>query len=227
VARLALVPSPFTGAAAWRPTAEHLPDAVAVDYGGVSGPDGYDGVARRVAAAMGQSPWIAVLHSGAGGFAPALAEAGAAGLIFVDAVRPHPGRSLREVDAAFVAWLEARATDGRLPPWNEWFDADLLPRVLPDPAVRAAFIADLPRTPVAFLDAVPPATDSWERLPAAYLQLSRRYAAQADWAEARGWPADRADLHHLAMASHPAEVAALIASLACKVAPAHDDSPVR
>jgi len=211
--KFALVPSPFTGAAAWAPVVAALPDAVAVDYGGVSGPDWYDGAARRVAATMGEGPWIAVLHSGAGGFAPALAEAGAAGLIFADAVRPHPGRSLREVDAAFVDYLAARATDGRLPPWNRWFDEDPLPRFLPDPAIRAAFVADLPRTPLAFLEAVPPASDAWESLPAAYLQLSRRYAPHADWAEARGWPVRRLDLHHLAMATHPAEVATALQAL--------------
>jgi hypothetical protein len=227
VVRLALVPSPFTGAAAWRPIAERLPHAVAVDYGGVSGPGWYDGVAHRVAAAIGEGPWIAVLHSGAGGFAPALAEAGAAGFILVDAVRPHPGRSLREVEPTFVDYLEARASDGRLPPWNAWFDEDPLPRFLPDAAARAAFVADLPRTPLAFLDAVPPPSDAWERLPAAYLQLSRRYAAQADWAEARGWPVTRVDLHHLAMFSHPDEVSVALAALARQVAPAEGNSPRR
>ena len=211
--RFALVPSPFTGAAAWAPMAAALPGAVAIDYGGVSGPDWYDGAARRIAAAMGEGPWIAVLHSGAGGFAPALAEAGAAGLIFADAVRPHPGRSLRDVDAAFVEYLAARATDGLLPPWNRWFEKDRLAELLRDPGVREAFVADLPRTPLAFLDAVPPASDAWEALPAAYLQLSRRYAPQADWAEARGWPVRRLDLHHLAMASHPEPVAAALQAL--------------
>jgi hypothetical protein len=214
VPRFALVPSPFTGAAAWAPTAARLPGALAVDYGGVSGPDWYAGAARRIAAAMGEGPWIAVLHSGAGGFAPALAEAGAAGLIFADAVRPHPGRSLREVDAAFVGYLADRATDGLLPPWNRWFEKDLLAKALPDPAAREAFEADLPRTPLAFLEAVPPLSDAWETLPAAYLQLSRRYAPQADWAEARGWPVRRLDLHHLAMASHPQEVAEAVRDLA-------------
>ncbi|HEY0646317.1 hypothetical protein [Phenylobacterium sp.] len=218
MARLALVASPFTGPAAWRPVAERLPEAVAMDYGGVDG--GYEAVARRIAAAMGEGPWIAVLHSGAGGFVPDLAEvaSGLAGLIFVDAVRPHPGRSLRDVEPAFVAQLDARAESGRLAPWNRWFDEDPLPRLLPDAAVREAFGADLPRPAVAFLDAVPAASDRWERLPAAYLQLSRRYAPQADWAQSRGWPVERADLHHLAMVSHPAEVAADLVTLAFQVA---------
>lgn len=216
--RLALVPSPFTGAAAWRPLARRLPEAVAVDYGGVQPPDWYEGVARRTAAVMGEGPWIAVLHSGAGAFAPSLAEAGASGLIFVDAVRPHPGRSLRQVDPEVVAHLEVRAFDGCLAPWNLWFDRDPLQRFLPDPAQRAAFVADLPRPPVGFLHAVAPASGDWERAPAAYLRLSRRYTDQADWAEARGWPVRRADLHHLAMISHPGSVAAQLQALAAELA---------
>lgn len=214
MARLALVPSPFTGAAAWRPVAERVAGAVAVDYGDLPSDDPYGAVAARVADAMGEGAWIAVLHSGAGGFAPALAEAGAAGLIFVDAVRPHPGRSLRDVEPDFVAWLAAHASEGRLAPWNRWFDEDPLPRLLPDLAMRQAFVADLPRPPLAFLDAAPSATDAWERLPAAYLQLSGGYARQADWAESRGWFVKRLPLHHLAMATHPSEVAPAIAALA-------------
>lgn len=212
--RFALVPSPFTGAAAWAPVAARLPGAVAVDYGDLPEITPYDAVADRVAAAMGQRPWVAVLHSGAGGFAPALAEAGAAGLIFADAVRPHPGRSLRDVEPEFVAWLAARGSDGRLAPWNRWFDEDPLPRLLPDETQREAFVADLPRPPLAFLDAVPPITDAWERTPAAYLQFSPTYARQAEWAESRGWPVRRLDLHHLAPTTNPVEVASEIAALA-------------
>lgn len=211
--RLALVPSPFTGAVAWAPVAAELPGALAVDYGDLPEVAPYEAVAARVAAAMGPGPWVAVLHSGAGGFAPDLAEAGAAGLIFADAVRPHPGRSLRDVEPQFVAWLEARASDGRLAPWNRWFDEDPLPGLLPDAQLRAAFVADLPRPPLTFLDAIPPISDAWERTPAGYLQLSARYAAQADWAEARGWPVRRLGLHHLSATSNPAKVVQELAAL--------------
>ena len=211
--RFALVPSPFTGAVAWAPVAAELRSALAVDYGDLPEDSPYDAVAARVADAMGPGSWVAILHSGAGAFGPSLAEAGAAGLIFVDAVRPHPGRSLREVDPQFVAWLAARASDGRLAPWNRWFDEDPLPRWLPDPVRRAAFIAELPRPPVAFLDAVAPVTDTWERSPSAYLQLSAHYARQADWAEARGWPVRRAELHHLSATTDPVIVARELAAL--------------
>ena len=56
---IALIPSPFVGALSWRPVAEILPDAVAVNYGGVSGPDWFEGAASRIAAQVDDRPWIA------------------------------------------------------------------------------------------------------------------------------------------------------------------------
>ena len=85
--------------------------------------------------------------------------------------------------------------------------------MIPDPALRAAFVAALPRVPYAFLEARSPAHVSWERLPAAYLQLSAAYASEADEAARRAWRVRRAQLHHLAMASSPALVANLVNEL--------------
>lgn len=221
--RLVLIPSPFVGAVGWQATGAALPDAIAVDYGGVSGPDWYEGVARRVAGRADGRPWIAVLHSGAGGFAPALATASTdlAGFIFVDAVLPYPGRSNIETAPDDLAQrLRALATDGRLAPWNQWFGPDPLPRLIPDPEARAAFERDLPRTPFAFLEAVAPEGAAWERLPAGYLQLSKMYEAAAEKAERRGWIVRRARLHHLAMASHPTQVADLLSEIQAALAPA-------
>jgi hypothetical protein len=160
-------------------------------------------------------PWIAVLHSGAGGFAPALAAASARleGLIFLDAVLPYPGRSWRDTAPALAERLAEQAVDGLLPPWNHWFDPDPTPRLLPDVAMRADFVAKLPRAPLGFLEAICPDQRQWERLPTAYLQLSRGYEAEAAEAGRRGWPVSRAALHHLAMVSDPAKVAALLIDL--------------
>jgi hypothetical protein len=195
--------------------ARAVPGAIAVDYGGVTGPDWYAGAAARIAAQVDSEPWIAVLHSGAGGFAPALAEASArlVGLIFVDAVLPYPGRSWRQTAPALAERLAALTTDGLLPRWNRWFDPDPTPRLLPDAAIRDAFVGDLPRVPCAFLGAVCPDRGQWEQLPAAYVQLSAGYEAEANEAAQRRWPVRRASLHHLAMISDPDKVAALLIEL--------------
>ena len=214
--RFVLIPSPFVGAVSWHATAAALPDAIACDYGGVSAPDWYDGMARRIVAQCDARPWIAVLHSGAGGFAPAIASAAAhlAGVIFVDAILPYPGKSYSETAPAdFIAQLRRVTIDGNLPPWNKWFEADPLPRLFPDSAAREAFARDLPRVPFAFLEAVSPDASGWENLPAAYVQLSNAYDMEAQDAERRGWIVRRARLHHLAMASEPEKIAELLSGL--------------
>jgi hypothetical protein len=219
--RLVLVASPFVGAQSWRAAAAELADAVVADYRPLEGPHWYETVAARVAAQAGEGPWIAALHSGAGGFAPALADAAPAlaGFVFVDAVLPYPGRTCLENAPAWLANTMRRLNgpDGRLAPWNRWFPQDPLPRLIPDAAARAAFEADLPATPFAFLEALSKPSSAWARLPAAYLQLSQGYADTADAAAARGWPVRRARLHHLAAVSHPAETADLIGGLAAEL----------
>lgn len=214
--RLALIPSPFVGPNSWRPLAAVVPGSVVVDYGGVSAPDWYEGVAQRVARQVDGAPWIAVLHSSAGGFAPALAAASVdlAGFIFVDAVLPHPGKSALDIaPQTQVELLRGLTADGLLAPWNAWFGADPTAYWIPDDAARAAFIADIPRVPFAFLEAVSPDTSAWERLPAAFVQLSKGFETNAARAEDRGWPVRRARLNHLAMAGDPAAVADLLTGL--------------
>ena len=217
---IALIPSPFVGALSWRAVAEILPDAVAVDYGGVSGPDWFEGAASRIAAQVDDRPWIAVVHSGAGAFAPALADACAnlAGMIFVDAGLPTPGRSsLEGAGSEFSARLRARTTDGVLAPWNSWFDVDPTERMIPDPVARAAFIAAQPRVPFAFLEAPCPRSMAWGSLPCAYLQLSRAYEADALAAKQRGWPVERLRANHLAMCGDTERVAAAILQLTTRL----------
>lgn len=219
--RLVLIASPFVGGVAWAGVAAELPDALAADYGGVDGPDWFEGVARRVSAQAGARPWVAVLHSGAGAFAPALADAAhaPAGFLFVDAGLPTPGRSALELaPPEFGRRLRERTRDGKLEPWSTWFDEDPTQRMIPDPTARAAFVAAQPRAPFAFLEAPCAGSDAWIDRPSGYLQFSRAYVDQADAAEARGWPVLRLRTHHLAMVSDPRLVAREIESLVKRLA---------
>ncbi|MBV8683857.1 MAG: alpha/beta fold hydrolase [Caulobacteraceae bacterium] len=215
--RIVLIASPFVSASSWALVANMSPGFLALDYGGVRGPDWYGGVAARIVEKVDGETWIGALHSGAGGFAPALAAAARrlAGLIFVDAALPYPGRSwLEAAPQALADRLPRMARGGILPPWNEWFARDPTARLFADDVTREAFVRDLPRVPFAFLDARSPSVTDWENLPVAYLQLSRAYAEEAATARARGWPTRTADLHHLAMMTQPAIVARLVADLA-------------
>lgn len=218
--RLALIPSPFVGAVSWRAVAETLSDVVALDYGPVSGPEWHIGAARRISGQVDDRPWIAVVHSGAGAFAPALADVSAklVGFIFVDAALPTRGlTSLQGASPEFAERLGARTTAGLLAPWNTWFDVDPTERMIPDPAERAAFIDAQPNVPFAFLEAPCAGSAAWETLPSAYLQFSRIYAEAADKAETRGWPVHRLRAHHLAKASDPVGVSALLTELAALI----------
>lgn len=215
--RYALIPSPFVGASCWRPLAAVMPGAVAVDYGVLAGPDWHGGVARSIAAQVDDQAWIAVLHSGAGGFAPALiAEARRlSGFIFVDAVLPSPGRSwLDSAPAGLARRLQRLANGGRIPPWNTWFADDPTPRLIPDTEPRTRFIADLPSAPLGFLSARSPVTSECEDVPSAYVQLSGAYSDEAARARGRGWPVQVAELHHLAILTHPVQVAEILRTAA-------------
>lgn len=214
--RLVLVPSPFVGPNSWREVERVLPNAIVADYGGVSGPDWYQGAAGRIARQVDFEPWVAVLHSSAGGLAPSLAMTSKrlAGFIFVDSILPHPGKSALEIaPEAQIEQLRGLTIQGRIAPWNTWFDSDPTPYWIADAEARAAFLSDLPRVPFAFLEAQSPDAAGWELLPAAFVQLSKGFEGQAARAQQRGWPVRRAKLNHLAMVGAPVAVAELLAGL--------------
>jgi pimeloyl-ACP methyl ester carboxylesterase len=219
--RLALIPSPFVGGLSWAAVAAVLGQrAVVASYNGVRAPDWHAGAAAQIVDQMDSAPWIAVLHSGGGAFAPVLADTAKrlAGFVFVDAGLPSRGLSSLEVaPPEFIARLRERTTDAVLAPWNAWFDVDPTVRMIPDPASRAAFIADQPSVPFAFLEAACPGSAAWEGSPCAYLQLSRAYADDARTAAERGWPVECIEAHHLAMASDPALTAAAIERFAARL----------
>lgn len=214
--RRALIPSPFVGANSWAAVGARLTDAVVVDYGDVSGPDWYEGVAGRIVAQVDDRPWVAAMHSSAGPFAPALAELSAnlRGLVFVDAVLPHPGKSAVEnAPSAQIAALRGLTTDGVLAPWDAWLPAGALEGWIPEVAARERFIAAIPRIPFAFLEAIAPSGEAWRALPAGYLQLSSGFAANADRAEAAGWTVRRVASNHLAMVAQAEVVATALDEL--------------
>ena len=193
-----------------------LDGAIVMALSGLEGADLYEAAARRIVAEADDRPWIAVLHSSAGPFAPSLAAAAAnlAGLVFVDAVLPHPGRSAADVAPADqMRALRAVAVEGRLPRWDRWFSRGTLEAWIPDAEARATLLADIPQVPLAFLETAAPDLGGWEDLPAAYIRLSDGFEAQATRSEARGWPVRRLELGHLGMVSAPREVAAVLAGL--------------
>ncbi|OEU97038.1 alpha/beta fold hydrolase [Streptomyces oceani] len=160
---------------------------------------------------------VLVGHSGAGALLPAAARATAEaveGLLYVDALLPHPGRCWFETaPEEMTAQLRGLAEDGLLPPWNEWFPPGTVEELLPDPDTRARFCAELPRLPLAYFEETAPEVPGVPVFGSAYLRLSEGYADENARAERAGWRVAQHPSHHLAMLTEPAEVSARLAEL--------------
>jgi hypothetical protein len=215
--KLLFVHSPVVGPTTWLPTAEVLrgrgfrclvPDLTGVT---AAGPPYYSKIADA-AAAVDDDPVVLIGHSAAGPLLPVIADAVATvAAVFVDAFLPHPGRSW--FDVAPVPLREQLldiADAGRLPPWNEWFPANALEELVPDPNVRRQFVGEIPRLPLAYFLERAPVTRSWDTLPVAYMRFSSAYDHTADEADRLGWWVARRNWDHLRMLTEPDAVANLI-----------------
>lgn len=218
--RFVLLHSPLTGPAAWAPTAIELAGRgieatrpVIPPLAGLPAPL-YASAAKAVAAQfLGQGgPFVLVVHSGAGGLAPsvvAAAEGQVRGVLYVDAVPPHPGRCWFETASdALGESLRGKAAGGAVPAWDQWFPAGALAGMVPEGPLRDKFVSELAPTPLAWLEEPAPDVDLPGDVGWGFLRLSKAYEREAGEARRLGWPTLRRDLHHLAMASHPTEVVA-------------------
>ena len=213
-----LVHSPFLGPASLRPLADalaaHGHPTVLLDLRvSVVAPPVQDRLIGTFADAVGDAslagPVVLIGHSGAGPLLPAFAETleeDVAGLVYVDASLPTPGRSWRETaPEGRYARLRDISRDGVLPHWHRWFGADPLPELVPDDALRAELVEDMPEVPLAFLKEARPSV-AWYG-PAGYVALSEAYADQVASARERGWPVRELASNHLATATDPGPVA--------------------
>jgi len=222
-ARLVLLHSPLLGPMVWRRVAElleargHEVEAPAWPRLSTLGADCYAALANSMAATLGRvGGVIVVAHSGAGALIPsvaALAKGALQGVIYCDAILPHPGQSwLDTAPPALGAQLYAGAEGGRLPSWERWWPPGALERLVPDAGLRAALIAELEPIPVGYFEELAPELEL--TAPAAYLQLSGAYVEEAQISGRRGWPVVSLPLHHLAMLTHVEAVANAIEGLA-------------
>lgn len=214
-----LVHSPFLGPASLRPLADALAGfghpAVLLDLRpSVVTPPVHQVLVGAFADAIGDAslsgPVVLIGHSGAGPLLPAFADAldeGVAGLIFLDAGLPTPGRSWRStVPLELYTSLRDQSRDGQLPRWHHWFPDDALASL--DPTLRAEITEEAPEVPLAFLKEARPDVE-WPG-PSGYVLLSAAYADDYEQARTLGWPVANLDSHHLAPATNPNPVAEAI-----------------
>lgn len=176
--------------------------------------------AAGVAAGLPEEDSIVLVgHSGAGPLLPAIgrlarnraANARLAGYVFVDSDLPRDGCSRLDLfdHPEHADAVRQRSRDGWLEPWS----AEQLARLLPDAVMRASFVAELPRTPLALYEEFISVPDDWPEAPCAYLQLSDEYRNSVTEANRAGWPLQRLAGHHLMPLSDPVPVARALKTL--------------
>lgn len=223
---IVLLHPPLLGPAVWRPVAAELaahqvavPDLrPALDppefwpaRAAALATAAFSATVRESAAAAGGAGGLVVAHSGAGVLVPLVVEqVGAAAAVFVDAILP--ARPTSDRLRGFLAGLPL--TDGHLPRWSDWWGPEEMAELIPDAGLRAEIEAEQLGLPLAFYDQAVPVPASWPPPRVGYLQLSPAYAPQAAEAAGHGWPARVRSGGHLDLATHPAEIAALILDLA-------------
>lgn len=225
--RFVLLHSPLLGASAWRSVAAdlarrgHVAETPAWPRLSTIGGEFYAALTASLAATLaGGERAILVAHSGAGALVPALAARIApsvAGVIFADAILPHPGLSWFDTaPAALREQLRAGALSGELPRWADWWKPGALARLVPDAAALAQMTAESEPIPVAYFEERAPSLDL--TAPAAYLQLSAAYDEEAVLCGQYGWCKARLPLHHLAMLTHAEAIADALELLAAELA---------
>jgi len=229
-ARLILLHSPLLGPYSLRTVAAELgAPSEAPAWPKLSSVAGsyYQTLAQAMAATIdgtSQEPVILVPHSGAGALIPALAaqlRSPVAGVIFLDAILPHPGRSWFDTAPPETREaLRAGAQMGQLPPWDDWWPPGALAKLLPEDAVRDALVAELEPLPLAYFEELAPPAEL--TAPGAYLQLSGSYGDEIRAAGRLGWSTVSLPLNHLGPLSHPKAVASVLRSLAGRLTGAAD-----
>lgn len=198
---LVLVASPFTGPFAWSNVATRLrADGRRVEVYGVDGEI--------------DPPVVLVAHSGGGPRLPSLAaeRGGVVGMVLVDALLPHPDRSWSDtVPEKFATRLRAGSVSGKLAPWPQWWGDEHMRNLIPDDALRDAFVRACPAVPLEWIDEVMPDVPE---PPAVFVQLSDAYTPETEAARARGWPVIVLAKDHLALLTQPDDIAAAIVQAA-------------
>lgn len=221
-----LVHSPLVGPSTWSRVAHALRrrghEAVVPSL--LAPPDAAPSDWRREVEAVGAAvhslsgPIVLVGHSGGGLLLPAIADGVAppvSALVFVDSAVPARTGETPRVPPPVLDRLRTLATDGVLPPWSSWFGGDTMRELVPDAALRAELVREMPSLPFAYFEQRIPSPDGWDRIPCAYLLLSDAYRDSAAEASSRDWRIEEIrGAQHLHIAIDPGAVAEALARLA-------------
>lgn len=214
---LVLVHSPVLHSGAWEPVATELrPDHNVIVPSLMAALDGPAPYWQKQAALVvqevdGEAGRIVLIgHSGSG---PLLGLIGARvtvpidAYIFVDAGIPIEGSWFASAPAEMTDQLRARAVDGMLPKWSDWWNDSDLAAEIPDGKQRQDLVDHLGPLPLAMFEETRPEVDGWPDAPCGYLRLSDGYDREAAKAASLGWPVEIMQSTHLGIITEPAAVA--------------------
>lgn len=188
-----------------------LPDLVEV---AVLEPPSGPLIARRVSESVEARPgeMIAIVtHSNAGVFAPTIGQAlsrARVSYVFVDASVPPSRGSTVMVPAEFLSKLQAKAKNGTLPRWTEWWDeAEVAPMFPPNAELRDAITREQPNLPLSYYEQTVEVPAGWDVSSCGYIYFGPPYDQVADELAQRGWPVRHIPGRHLHMVVDPVAVA--------------------
>jgi hypothetical protein len=216
-----LVHAPVLGPASWSMVADELarqghevtvPSLIGFEDGGSPY---VPRLLQRVDAQLPSHPaddTVLAVHSGAGVFAPYLADAAGVGtVVFADAGLPRAGDA-RVIEDGFLPFLRGIARGGMVPAWPDWWLGEDLSPLYPDEATRRSVNTEARPLPLDFFEErLPPIPDSWQSRRCGFLRFSEGYAEPAKQAAALGWPVRELPGEHLHMLVDPVGVAAALA----------------
>ncbi len=216
--------SPSVGPAIWQGVADRLRDKgidvrVPSFIGVGEGPAPYwPQVIQRAVHSVGNDarPVVIVPHSNAGLFVPLVVDRlgeRAAACVLVDASLPPAEGESAVVPADFLPFLRAKAVDGILPRWSDWWEEEEIASLYPDQETRSALTAEEPQLPLVYYEQTIPVPGGWDRRPCAYLWFGPPYDETAKRAGDRGWIVEHLGGAHLHMVIDPAAVADRIQAL--------------
>ncbi len=143
---------------------------------------------------------------------PAIAaKLGATRLLFVDSVLPPESGNWTHSELMRTRLHTMAGPDRLLPPWHEWWNPNMMRRLVPDEKLRAAIESECRPVSLAFYDSEAMQPDGWSSPESCvYIQLSVAYTDEVAEAHGRAWPVVTRDGQHLDTATRPELVVDLI-----------------
>lgn len=225
-----LVHSLALGPSSWRPVAGELTAAghevrlpsLVHAVGADSEPPFWPAVVSAVREDLRQIPVnrsvALVAHSNAGRLIPVIRSGldhAVSASVFADAALPARAGQTPATLPGHLESLRAKAVNGRLPRWTDWWDEEEIAPLFPDPVTRQAIVSEQPELPLAYYEQAIPAPDGWDDHSCSYLLFSEAgYGAEAAEARERGWRVEHLPGDHLHQLVDPAGTARLLIDLA-------------